>query len=202
MNGKTWWRLNKGGSRESGEIWSESDTFGWWGQWDLIDWMWESIRDDHCFFLKQKVVGLLHQLIGGILLVECSGSGQDIFYLHLIAPLSTLPNFVLCPRKLTSVELLTWSLAIYFSRYVQLIGNTKRFKDRRSCFKLILLQQGLSSCQLAFSISLTLSAHSPHPAPQKSCFLPLLLYLQGKWDNTLLALKYRAILCGLPTPRK
>ena len=111
-----------------------------------------------CFFLEQKAGGLFHQLIEGKTLGGVAlGVGRISFYLPLLDSLSSLLHFVLCPTRLTSTELL--SSALWLSRYVQSIGNTRRFKGRRSYFKHIRLHQGpqlLSADLLPVSLFLSL----------------------------------------------
>lgn len=156
-----------------------------------------------CFFLEQKAGGLFHQLIerktlGGVALEV----GRISFYLPLLDSLSSLLHFVLCPTRLTSTELL--SSALWLSRYVQLIGNTQRFKGQRSCFKHIRLHHGsqlLSADLLPVSLSLSLFLSLCTPVTAASSLY--LFTLRSWWDNTaFVALEYCAIFCGFPTSRK
>lgn len=150
----------------------------------LIDSKWENQRRLLVFFLEQKAGGLFHQLIEGKTLGGVAlGVGRISFYLPLLDSLSSLLHFVLCPTRLTSTDLL--SSALWLSRYVQLIGNTKRFKGRRSYFKHIRLQQGsqlLSADLLPVSLFLSLFLSLCTPVTTASSVYSFIL--QSWWDST------------------
>lgn len=130
-----------------------------------------------CFFLEQKAGGLFHQLIEGKTLGGVAlGVGRISFYLPLLDSLSSLLHFVLCPTRLTSTELL--SSALWLSRYVQSVGNTRRFKGRRSYFKHIRLHQGpqlLSADLLPVSLFLSLFLSLCIPVTTASSVYPFTL---------------------------
>ena len=155
-----------------------------------------------CFFLEQISGGLFHQLIEGKTLGGVAlRVGRISFYLPLLDSLSSLLHFVLCPTRLTSTELL--SSALWLSRYVQSIGNTKRFKGWRSYFKHIRLHQGpqLLSADLPVSLFLSLFLSLCIQVTTDSSVYPFTL--QSSWNNTaFVTLEYCAIFCGFPTSYK